>query len=481
MFLRRALTITIAVLSLAAASAAPTVVPGLHRYALDNGLELFVYERHDAPVASLGLAFRAGTMIQTAETAGASHLLEHLFVAGVDPADPLAAYARVGAASSGGETTEDAVIVSMTVGAGKVGAAFDLWAKAALAPVDDARLAIERKALQNEAALALADVDYAYEAAVTRKLLRNHPWRADPYGDPATLDRLDQAVLGALKSKYFVPNNAMLYVGGDVDPEAVFAEAKRAFAEWKAAADPWKTPLPRQALPGVTRPMWAVFPDATVPAGTGSVELRYRGPDAAAEPASARAASALAELAKLPGNRLAASVAKAVPGAAGAEAFGADYFMRRDGAMTSFSLGFSIPANTTLAEIAQRYFKEQVRGAELYAFTRNATYFTAAEIAAVNARFQAARDFELADPAVCGEALARYWAAAQADYWLTFPADAAKLTAADLQAYARRFFMQNLELTVLRVNPADYERETASLKASGFEKLGVENAYWWKK
>ena len=59
-----------------------TPIPGLHRYRLDNGLELFVLENHAVPLTRVQITFRCGSITQAPETAGLFHLYEHMLFKG---------------------------------------------------------------------------------------------------------------------------------------------------------------------------------------------------------------------------------------------------------------------------------------------------------------------------------------------------------------------------------------------------------------
>ena len=59
-----------------------TNIPGLYRYKLDNGLELFVAENNSAPLAYIEIAVRAGAVTQTPQNAGLFHLYEHMMFKG---------------------------------------------------------------------------------------------------------------------------------------------------------------------------------------------------------------------------------------------------------------------------------------------------------------------------------------------------------------------------------------------------------------
>ncbi|HEX7124904.1 MAG TPA: pitrilysin family protein [Thermodesulfobacteriota bacterium] len=75
----RALVLLLACLSVAAAPVDLT-----HRIRLDNGVEALVVPREGSPLAALLVAVRAGSRHETAATAGAAHLLEHLVFEGTE-------------------------------------------------------------------------------------------------------------------------------------------------------------------------------------------------------------------------------------------------------------------------------------------------------------------------------------------------------------------------------------------------------------
>ena len=55
-------------------------IPGLTHYVLDNGLELFVIENHNVPLATIQIAFRTGAISQDATNCGLFHLYEHTYI-----------------------------------------------------------------------------------------------------------------------------------------------------------------------------------------------------------------------------------------------------------------------------------------------------------------------------------------------------------------------------------------------------------------
>jgi zinc protease len=263
---------------------------GFARYALSNGMQLYVLRDRSIPLASVRIAFRAGGIAQSAETAGRFRLLERALLRSSDRDGPSAAataLASLGATSVNGGTYADGMSFWFAVPSSLLPQALGFWAKAFGGPVS---LRDEVETAIRESRSAASDPAVIYQAALDRRLFSKYPWRLDIAGSEQTLRGATASSIEALRAAWLCPANAALFVGGDVDPETVRAEAERAFALWKTAPDPWARPLAPQAKPGVTRPTLIVYPDPSLPEGLGAVEARYRGPDPVSDPGSSMAA-----------------------------------------------------------------------------------------------------------------------------------------------------------------------------------------------
>lgn len=170
--------------------------PGLFRYRLDNGLELFVYRDATLPLARVGMSFRAGSSFQAADSAGSFGLLERLaFENGGQAGGPAgasprlkAAMARIGAAESGGGTGTDSMGYWLRLPAARTGEALRFWAERFVdAPLDPAALAAAKAGALARLAELKAEPDAVYEAAVAKRLFGKYPWRRDPAGSEAAI------------------------------------------------------------------------------------------------------------------------------------------------------------------------------------------------------------------------------------------------------------------------------------------------------
>jgi len=241
-----------------------TPIQGLHRYRLENGLELFVLENHAVPLTRIQITFRCGSITQTPETAGLFHLYEHMLFKGNtryrSETEFSAAMTDLGVAEWNGGTSTEYVTYYFTVPSDKTEAGLEFWSYAMREPLfDPAELAIEQDVVSNEINGYLSDPDHVYSAAMDKALFNAYPWRRDIGGNEAVVRSATVDTLRSIQANYYIPNNAALFVGGDVDPEAVYAMTRAWYGQWAAGTDPWKEPAPPHSrggsacLPGVPR------------------------------------------------------------------------------------------------------------------------------------------------------------------------------------------------------------------------------------
>jgi zinc protease len=459
-------------------------VPGLFRYKLANGLEVYVYRDDAVPLARVQIAFKAGAISQGPESAGLFRLYESMLFRG-SPAHQgsvgiKAALASLGVSDSDGGTEAERVGYWIYLPSSKVKDGIAFWADILASPVlDAASLEVEKEAVAKEIAAQANDSDSVYEAAMTRRLFPKYPWRRDPAGSEKAVRAATPASLKAAVGPWFVPNNAALFVGGNVDPEEVRAAAEASFGGWAAGPDPWAKALPPNPRPGVARPTWVVFPDPSLPEGLGRIEARYRGPDLAYDLASSYAADLWSALVAPTEGRFKAELAANVPKLAKAS-IAASYVSQRDGGYVSISSYFDVDSAAPAVDRA-RAFKERSRGYEITSMKGDQSYFSQDEYAAARKRVLDARAAAADTAQGMIESLAFWWATASVDYYALYPAALAKTGPKEVSAFLDTYILRNLEVVALRMNPADVEREKRSLSGAGFDTVSASDAFWWQK
>jgi predicted Zn-dependent peptidase len=274
-----------------------------------------------------------------------------------------------------------------------------------------------------------------------------------------------------------VPNNAALILAGSFAPEVVQPMIEKAFSLLKKVDNPWKVPQAVFPKPGVSRPTLTVYADPSVPSGEALIEMRYRGPDAG----SSRSASAelWAEMASQPGSRLVQAIVKSMPKWSSPSGVSARYEPSRNASWFSVSTRILLDLKSNVADSVLN-FKEIVRGSEMYAMKTSASYFSAKEYERAREALVGKRVALFSDPKEAGSAIANGWILGGSLWIKAWPDRIRKVTSKELMVFADEYFMKNLEIVSIRLDPMDYAARKKSFDTYGFELITPQKAFWWK-
>ncbi|WNG43122.1 insulinase family protein [Archangium minus] len=211
--------------------------PQVHSRRLDNGLEVVVVERHALPLVTVELAVRAGAQVESPEYNGLSHLFEHLF--GSDE-DRRARLRELGVKTSAFTSVELVDFPFSTTPEHLEGVLTYLRDGLVSPRLHSEALKREQVGVTNE----MNQMESMAGQTLYREVHRRLWWKYPSYKDQLGTR---QAVLGAtpehlrtLHARYFVPNNSLLVVAGDVRAADVFAQVERVFRGWARAPDPFE-------------------------------------------------------------------------------------------------------------------------------------------------------------------------------------------------------------------------------------------------
>ena len=220
---------------------------------LPNGLQVLVVLHHEQPSVSFRLIVRAGSVQEPAERPGVASFVASLLTLGtttrsageiallIDSAGGLIGAGSVNELSF----VNGAVIKDRTDQALQLAA--DVVRNPAFAPEE-----IERHRRQTLSAMQVGydDPDYVAGLVFDRLVFGTHPYGRPNDGTPESVSRITRDDLVAFHRTWFVPNNALLAIVGDLTADEAFAAAGRAFGNW-AMRDVPETTLP--AVPTPTR------------------------------------------------------------------------------------------------------------------------------------------------------------------------------------------------------------------------------------
>jgi len=106
----------------------------------------------------------------------------------------------------------------------------------------------QRQQMLSGQKVSLEDPGYIANSVFDRLVYGFHPYGMPENGTPQTLARLTRDDLVAFHTRFFMPNNAILAIVGDVTAPEAFAEAKKIFGDWQ------KRDLPAQTFVGPPDP-----------------------------------------------------------------------------------------------------------------------------------------------------------------------------------------------------------------------------------
>ncbi len=252
--------------------------PPYARHVCANGLEVIVVERHATPLMTVEIGVHNGAMTESPEYSGLSHLYEHMFFKGnkVLP-DQLTYSARLRELGMmfNGTTDNDRVNYFFTTTSDHYADAMTFMRDAITSPLFDAKeLERERVVVTGEMDRAESDPGFLLWRAMEKLVFWKYPSRKNPLGDRKTVLSTTPEKMRTIQLRYYVPNNSVLVVVGDVHADDVFKRADDLYAGWTKAPDPFvKFPLVHH--PPIARSQVVVV---TQPVQTFSATLEWRGP-----------------------------------------------------------------------------------------------------------------------------------------------------------------------------------------------------------
>ena len=266
-------------------AAAPAVPPGpsgisgsvpngVLRETLPNGLRVVVVPDRLAPVVTTQLSYLAGSNDAPPGFPGTAHALEHMMFRGSEGLDR-DQLAEVGALLGGvynASTTETVTQYYYTVPAADLGVALHIEAlRMRGLSLNQADWEQERGAIEQEVSRDLSSPIYNYFSKVQSILFAGTPYENDALGTRPSFNKTDAALLRSFYERWYAPNNAILVIAGDVDPQAALAGAKAAFAD-----------IPRREVPShaTVNPLPVAAETLALPTNfpAGLIAIAYRMP-----------------------------------------------------------------------------------------------------------------------------------------------------------------------------------------------------------
>lgn len=203
---------------------------------LPNGLTILQVERHNLPIVMFTLLIKASLLDEPSDKAGLSNLTSGLLTAGTKKrtASMISEEIDFIGASLYANTGSDYTTVSLSVLKKDIEKGFELLSDVLLNPIfSEEEIQREKELIEGSLRQSEEEPSFIAEKAFKKELYTEHPYGRLVQGSPETLKGIQRQDIVRFHSDYFVPNNAILSVTGDLTDEELDSLVKRFLGDWQ--------------------------------------------------------------------------------------------------------------------------------------------------------------------------------------------------------------------------------------------------------
>lgn len=408
-------------------------------FTLDNGLEVLLVEKHVVPIVTILTAVKNGAMAESPEYNGLSHLYEHMFFKGNGSYPTQEAYMeklRELGISFNATTSTESVQYFFTLPKENLESGLSFMRDALVTPLFD------EGELQNEISTVLSEYDrnesspfYYLHNTMTHNLYYAYPTRKDVLGDRETIQTATREKMLTIKNRYYVPNNSMLIISGDIEPAKIRPLIEKYYLAWPKMENPYDLhPVPEH--PALQQSKTVIIEK---PYKNAVIQFQWQGPGISKDVNSTYAADVFSYII----SQKASKFHKKLVDTGILHAANLSYLTQRYSGPISFT-GVSSPEKTFQAIEAMKN--------EMTQFTTS-EYFTDKELQ--NAKLQLAVEslYEWQKSDAVAKTLGFWWCVADTDYKFNYVDNINKVSREDIKKYLDQYVINQPHVMGILISP----------------------------
>jgi predicted Zn-dependent peptidase len=221
-------------------------------YQLSNGLKVIISEANSLPLVSVVVAYNVGSIYEQTGKFGLAHLLERLMFQGsenVSPMQHISLIDKVGGILNA-TTTVDKTIFQQTVSSNQL--ARVLWLESdrmRSLQITQSNVEQAKGTILEEIRYRKATEPYRESSLIFDQLLYpdTPPYVHPVIGKEADMKNITVDDVKKFYSDFYIPNNAVLSIAGNIDKEKAISEVRRYFETIPKGKEPPPLPLPKDS------------------------------------------------------------------------------------------------------------------------------------------------------------------------------------------------------------------------------------------
>lgn len=203
-------------------------------YDLDNGLHVILHEDHTTPIVAVSVMYHVGSKNENPERTGFAHFFEHLLFEGSEniKRGEFDKYLQKAGGMNNANTWYDRTYYYEVIPSNHLGTGLWLESERMMhATVDEVGIETQRQVVKEERRQRVDNQPYGtiLEESLKRAF-KVHPYHWPVIGSMAHLDAAQEKDYKDFYAMFYVPNNAILSIAGDIN----ISEAKAMIAKYFA-------------------------------------------------------------------------------------------------------------------------------------------------------------------------------------------------------------------------------------------------------
>lgn len=408
---------------------------------LPNGLDVVLMESHKIPLVTVVLAAKAGSMTESLDSNGLTHLWEHMFFKGNKALPNQEAYnkrVRQLGIVFNGDTSAEKVRYFFTMPSAFLADGVQFMYDAIATPL------LEQKELEKERRVVLDEYDrnaaqpgFDIYRLTNRLIYGDLFYLRSPLGERPIIESATREQLLKIKDDVFVPQNSALFISGDFDSKETIALVQKIFSSWSSKPN-WSLPKHK---PFIEFPKTTEYVMTRDNVENPDVRIVFKGPNVVDNKEDTFTADIFVSLLNNRSGR---------------------FYKKLIDSGLAFSAGLGFPTQAEAGELmiyASSDPKNIVKVKETLLEEVNAwkdpKYFKEEQLADVKRSLGIDFKRELNSPSEYVKNLAYWWAISGLDYHRDYLKNMNKVKLSDVTNFANRYFVGHSYVSSILISPSD--------------------------